>query len=79
MGSEMCIRDRILDAAIAPENLSDLFTGVHEALADYSTVGLHLPEILQGTQGYDARVLGGAFLPISDHYAADTSRLVKDL
>ena len=69
----------ILDAAIAPENLSDLFTKVHEALADYSTVGLHLPEILQGTQGYDARVLGDAFLPISDHYAADTSRLVKDL
>jgi len=68
----------IIDAAIAPENHSHLMEAITTQLGRYKTEGLHMPEILEGTRGYDARVLGGAFLPISTHYAADTSRLVKE-
>lgn len=68
----------IIDAAIAPENLSHLIEAIKTKLTEYRKEGLHMPDILEGTRGYDARVLGGAFLPISTHYAADNSRLVKE-
>ena len=68
----------IIDAAIAPDNLSQLMQEVRAKLTGYRDEGLFMPEILEGTRGYDARVLGGAFLPISTHYAAETSRLVKE-
>lgn len=68
----------IIDAAIAPDNLVCLIDETRRKIVDYQQDKSFVPDVFQGTQGYDARVLGGAFLPISTHYAADNSRLVKE-
>jgi predicted NBD/HSP70 family sugar kinase len=68
----------VMDGAIAPGLLRDLWARTSEALAAYNWEGLHAqPRLELGSIGSDARALGGALLPLHACFAPDHDLFLK--
>ena len=73
LDSEMIVIDGTLPAA----QLERLIQKVESALSSYDLTGLERPQFEQGQIGYEARALGGAFLPVYAQFAPDRDVFLK--
>lgn len=67
----------VIDGTLPAPQLKSLITKVKKALSDYDLTGLQMPKFDQGKIGYEARALGGAFLPVYAHFAPDRDVFLK--
>ena len=67
----------VIDGTLPAAQLSRLIHKVESALASYDLTGLERPQFDQGQIGYEARALGGAFLPVYAQFAPDRDVFLK--
>lgn len=67
----------VIDGTLPPLQLQSLIEKVKKALSLYDLTGLANPEFEQGKIGYEARALGGAFLPVYAQFAPDRDVFLK--
>ena len=67
----------VIDGTLPPAELTKLITKTKARLHDYDLTGLRFPEFEQGMIGYEARALGGAFLPVYAKFAPDRDVFLK--
>jgi len=68
----------VMDGAMAPGLLRELWARTSEALSAYNWEGLHAqPRLELGSIGSDARALGGALLPLHASFAPDPDLFLK--
>lgn len=68
----------VMDGAIAPDLLRDLWARTGEALKAYNWEGLQqMPRLELGGMGSDARAIGGALLPLHACFAPDHGIFLK--
>lgn len=67
----------VIDGTLPAAQLSRLIHKVEAALASYDLTGLERPQFDQGQIGYEARALGGAFLPVYAQFAPDRDVFLK--
>ena len=67
----------VIDGTLPAAQLSRLIQKVESALASYDLTGLERPQFDQGQIGYEARALGGAFLPVYAQFAPDRDVFLK--
>ena len=67
----------VIDGTLPPLQLQRLIEKVKKALSLYDLTGLENPEFEQGKIGYEARALGGAFLPVYAQFAPDRDVFLK--
>ena len=67
----------VIDGTLPAAQLKRLIEKVETALARYDLTGLDQPEFAQGQIGYEARALGGAFLPVYAQFAPDRDVFLK--
>lgn len=68
----------VIDGVLPDSVKSKLVTDCREALKRMDLQGLVPPNIIEGKVGRNARVLGGACLPLSSRYLLDQNVLTKD-
>lgn len=61
----------VIDGAIPPSTRTRLVDAARRAMSEYPTEGIDLPDIIEGTMGRSARVLGAAALPLSHFFQPD--------
>ena len=69
----------IIDGAFPVHVREKVVAATRSALAQFDLRGLQPPEILEGSVGANARVIGGALLPFFERYLVDQSLLFKSL
>jgi len=67
----------IIDGAFPDHIRQAIVKATRSALAQFDLRGLQSPEILEGSVGANARVIGGALLPFFERYLADQDVLFK--
>jgi len=67
----------ILDGSFSRELLAALLVEIRHALGRYNWEGVVRPQLIAGTIGPDAMVLGGALLPLHASYAPDRDLFLK--
>jgi predicted NBD/HSP70 family sugar kinase len=68
----------VMDGAIAPDLMRELWVHTRDAMAAYNWEGLHAqPRLELGSIGSDARALGGALLPLHACFAPDHDLFLK--
>ena len=67
----------VIDGTLPATQLERLIEKVEAALASYDLTGLERPQFEQGQIGYEARALGGAFLPVYAQFAPDRDVFLK--
>ena len=67
----------VIDGTLPAAQLASLIKKVELALARYDLTGLERPQFSQGLIGYEARALGGAFLPVYAQFAPDRDVFLK--
>lgn len=67
----------IIDGSCDNMLLEKLLVAVEAAMDRYSWEGVFRPAILAGTIGSDARAIGGAMLPLYEHFAPDSDLFLK--
>ena len=67
----------VIDGTLPAPQLKSLIAKVKKALSDYDLTGLQMPKFDRGKIGYEARALGGAFLPVYAHFAPDRDVFLK--
>ena len=67
----------VIDGTLPAAQLTRLIQKVEAALARYDLTGLETPQFEQGQIGYQARALGGAFLPVYAQFAPDRDVFLK--
>jgi predicted NBD/HSP70 family sugar kinase len=67
----------VVDGSLAPVALRLLLERTRQALVRYNWEGLWQPSLLAGSIGSDARALGGAMLPLHEHFAPDRDAFLK--
>ena len=67
----------IIDGAFPVHVREKIVAATKSSLAEFDLRGLQPPEILEGSVGANARVIGGALLPFFERYLADQSVLFK--
>jgi len=67
----------IIDGAFPDHIRQSIVKATRSALAQFDLRGLQSPEILEGSVGANARVIGGALLPFFERYLADQDVLFK--
>ncbi|MEM8952361.1 MAG: sugar kinase, partial [Pseudomonadota bacterium] len=67
----------IIDGAFPVHIREKIVASTRSSLAQFDLRGLEPPEILEGSVGVNARVIGGALLPFFERYLADQSVLFK--
>lgn len=67
----------VIDGTLPAAQLSRLIQKVEAALIRYDLTGLERPQFEQGQIGYEARALGGAFLPVYAQFAPDRDVFLK--
>lgn len=67
----------IIDGSCDRMLLEKLLASVETAMDRYSWEGVLRPAILAGTIGSDARAIGGAILPLYEHFAPDSDLFLK--
>lgn len=67
----------VIDGTLPAEQLSRLIAKIEKAMAHYDLTGLEAPQFAQGQIGYEARALGGAFLPVYAQFAPDRDVFLK--
>jgi predicted NBD/HSP70 family sugar kinase len=67
----------ILDGSFSRELLAALLVEIRHALDRYNWEGVVRPQLIAGTIGPDAMVLGGALLPLHASYAPDRDLFLK--
>lgn len=67
----------VIDGTLPPVELTKLIAKTKARLHDYDLTGLRFPEFEQGKIGYEARALGGAFLPVYAKFAPDRDVFLK--
>ena len=67
----------VIDGTLPAEQLTLLIEKVEQALSLYDLTGLERPQFEQGMIGYQARALGGAFLPVYAQFAPDRDVFLK--
>ena len=80
MTSATCFLDLegvIVDGSCDRSLLGKLLAEVERMLGHYSWEGITRPQVLEGTIGSDARAIGGAFLPLYEHFAPDRELFLK--
>jgi len=67
----------IMDGLFSRALLKALMDATRLAFAQYSWEGIRQPELLAGSIGADARVIGGALLPLYGNFAPDRDLFLK--
>ena len=67
----------IIDGAFPVHVRQKIVAATKSALAEFDLQGLQPPEILEGSVGANARVIGGALLPFFERYLVDQNLLFK--
>jgi len=67
----------VIDGTLPAAQLTRLIQKVESALRRYDLTGLETPQFEQGQIGYQARALGGAFLPVYTQFAPDRDVFLK--
>lgn len=67
----------IIDSDLPRHLLTELIDIVKRKLEKTKQVNLFLPEIQQGSLGTNAKVIGGAILPLYTHFAPDKTIILK--
>ncbi len=67
----------VIDGTLPAAQLASLIQKVEAALSSYDLTGLGRPQFEQGQIGYEARALGGAFLPVYAQFAPDRDVFLK--
>lgn len=67
----------VIDGALAPSITESMVEDIARHIQDYNLAGLRIPKVRAGTVGRDARMLGGAILPIYWNFSPDRELLVK--
>lgn len=67
----------VIDGTLPRAQLQSLIAKITKALSFYNLTGLDMPELDAGMIGYEARALGGAFLPVYAQYAPDRDVFLK--
>lgn len=67
----------VIDGTLPAAQLTRLIQKVEAALERYDLTGLETPQFEQGQIGYQARALGGAFLPVYAQFAPDRDVFLK--
>ncbi|MGC6517285.1 MAG: ROK family transcriptional regulator [Candidatus Puniceispirillaceae bacterium] len=67
----------VIDGTLPTSQLQRLIQKVEGALQQYDLTGLERPQFEQGFIGYEARALGGAFLPVYAQFAPDRDVFLK--
>lgn len=69
----------VIDGALPRSVLAELVAVVRKGVASSDLQGLTAFDVLEGRLGSDARVLGGAMLPVNADYGCDTGVMLKAL
>lgn len=67
----------VIDGTLPPAQLAALISKIEQAIGRYDLAGIRLPELEAGVIGYEARALGGAFLPVYAQFAPDRDVFLK--
>lgn len=67
----------IIDSDLPSYLLAELMGIIQRKLAKTARVNLFLPELQQGSLGVNAKVIGGAILPLYAHFAPDKTVILK--
>lgn len=67
----------VIDGTLPAPQLSQLINKIDKAMSRYDLTGLQKPQFEQGQIGYEARALGGAFLPVYAQFAPDRDVFLK--
>ena len=67
----------VIDGTLPAPQLSRLIEKTEQAMSRYDLTGLQMPQFEQGQIGYEARALGGAFLPVYAQFAPDRDVFLK--
>lgn len=67
----------VIDGTLPAPQLARFIEKVDKAMSRYDLTGLQKPHFEQGQIGYEARALGGAFLPVYAQFAPDRDVFLK--
>ena len=67
----------IIDSTLPNSYLEDMISKVKGSMKNYNIVGLSPPKLSSGSIGSQARVLGGAFLPLYANFSPDREIFMK--
>lgn len=67
----------LIDTSLPTEVRQALVKATDEAIGTLNLQGLHRPQIQEGSLGYEARVRGGALLPLYENFAPHPGVLTK--
>ena len=67
----------VIDGTLPAPQLARLIQKIEKAMSCYDLKGLQNPRFEQGQIGYEARALGGAFLPVYAQFAPDRDVFLK--
>ena len=67
----------VIDGTLPPLQLEQLIQKIEQAITRYDLTGIETPQLDKGVIGYEARALGGAFLPVYAQFAPDRDVFLK--
>ena len=67
----------VIDGTLPPLQLEQLIQKIEQAITRYDLTGIESPQLDKGVIGYEARALGGAFLPVYAQFAPDRDVFLK--
>lgn len=67
----------VIDGTLPPLQLEQLIEKIEHAVSRYDLTGIERPHLDKGVIGYEARALGGAFLPVYAQFAPDRDVFLK--